>query len=107
MQGTNTKTEMPNGEHEPERNNSRISSNLSPRFWIAFAAMAITNLAAALDATTLSVALPVKSLFHLPPSTHTNTQPGNIRSHRRLRDRSVLGRDIVSPRIDHNHAPVG
>ncbi len=30
------------------------------RFWLAFWAIALTNLAAALDATSLSVALPVR-----------------------------------------------
>jgi hypothetical protein len=37
----------------------RAQKGLSLKFWLAFWAIAITNLAASFDATTLSVALPV------------------------------------------------
>jgi hypothetical protein len=47
---------------EPQQDHSR--PQLGIRFWLAFWAIAFTNLAAAFDATTLSVALPVR-----PPTT--------------------------------------
>jgi hypothetical protein len=67
-------------------------------FWLAFWAVALTNLATALDATSLSVALPVRQSFFSPSTKHPacrETSPiadagnpvmlrtGHIRFHRR------------------------
>lgn len=51
------------------------SRGLGFRFWLAFWAVAITNLAASLDATTLSVALPVSGLLLLPTAKR-GSRPG-------------------------------
>jgi hypothetical protein len=55
-------TETQQGSSQPQ---------LGMRFWLAFWAIAFTNLAAAFDATTLSVALPVRP----PPALATVITP--------------------------------
>jgi hypothetical protein len=58
-------------EHDaPEPQQDPAKPQLGIRFWLAFWAIAFTNLAAAFDATTLSVALPVR-----PPATLTHCNP--------------------------------
>lgn len=56
---------------------SSVPDGLGLHFWLAFWAIAITNLAAALDATTLSIALPVSTryLFSIDNNTNNQTRP--------------------------------
>ncbi|OAA36802.1 Fungal trichothecene efflux pump [Beauveria brongniartii RCEF 3172] len=79
------------------------------RFWLAFWSIALTNLAAAFDATTLSVALPVRLpqasawllLCLLMNYTDPLPRPG------RLDDRSLLGRDVLSASDDGHDVDLG
>lgn len=58
--------------NEPDRADTRRGPGL--HFWLAFWAIALTNLAAALDATSLSVALPVRS--DLSPTSRNDVNTG-------------------------------
>jgi hypothetical protein len=56
---------MSGSETEERSADRKFGQGKSLKFWAAWAAIAITNLAASLDATTLSVALPVRFLSSL------------------------------------------
>jgi hypothetical protein len=82
------------------------------RFWVAFWALGITNLAAALDATTLSVALPVffaplpKSPYDTIVLTDSSSLDDNY-EHWRRTDRGFLGWNLIPTGLHCCDAPLG